>query len=154
MNKEQLKYLTEAAKTAYDSIPEDTSYSTVFADDGIQITKIKEDSYMISRPIVLLDIDRVNIRAIVDSKEVIRAIERLLEVIKEKEGFRRDHLSSSDNPSPKYREKPIDARAIFEMEEYNGYPVTEYTCYTCGDVYICEYAFDMYNLNSDCLREK
>jgi hypothetical protein len=37
------------------------------------------------------------------------------------------------------------------MEEYNGVPVTEYTCYTCGDVYICEYAFDGYNLEGDCL---
>jgi len=43
----------------------------------------------------------------------------------------------------------------FAREHFSdGLKVEDYSCYDCGAWQTCEFAFDAYNTNGDCLAEK
>jgi hypothetical protein len=45
-------------------------------------------------------------------------------------------------------------RGYREYFEEQGRDVLDCSCLDCSDAYICQFAFDPYNTNSDCLASK
>lgn len=52
------------------------------------------------------------------------------------------------------KERTDEELAAIRAEVAKGWEIDEFTCDKCPDRYTCEYAFDMYNTNGDCLANK
>lgn len=77
---------------------------------------------------------------------------------------------SDDNPFNLNLDTPMPDDELIEKAENGGYghtiknimesagmkpeQIVEFTCFHCGHLWNCEFAFDLYNLNGDCLLDK
>lgn len=52
------------------------------------------------------------------------------------------------------RKRTDEELSKIRAEVAQGWEIDEFTCDKCSDRYDCEYAFDMYNTNGDCLANK
>ena len=59
--------------------------------------------------------------------------------------------------TPRTREKVLELWTQAKLQYANiskGITVPEFTCVDCATVFQCQFAFDLYNTNGDCLMEK